>query len=58
VKGAAKAKEGKPAVAAPSTPVESEAEPDVSRLDLRVGKIVAVKKHEDADSLYVEEVSD
>ena len=29
---------------------------DISRLDLRVGKIVGVKKHPDADSLYVEEV--
>ncbi|KAM9329781.1 aminoacyl tRNA synthase complex-interacting multifunctional protein 1 [Gastrophryne carolinensis] len=29
---------------------------DVSRLDLRVGCIVSVKKHPDADSLYVEEV--
>ena len=29
---------------------------DVSRLDLRVGKIVGVKKHPDADALYVEEV--
>ncbi|XP_077156791.1 aminoacyl tRNA synthase complex-interacting multifunctional protein 1 isoform X3 [Paroedura picta] len=29
---------------------------DVSRLDLRIGCITAVKKHPDADSLYVEEV--
>nr|XP_022325690.1 aminoacyl tRNA synthase complex-interacting multifunctional protein 1-like [Crassostrea virginica] len=29
---------------------------DVSRLDFRVGKIVDVKKHPDADTLYVEEV--
>lgn len=29
---------------------------DVRRLDIRVGKIVNVKKHPDADSLYVEEV--
>lgn len=29
---------------------------DISRLDLRVGKIVGVKKHPDADSLYVEDV--
>lgn len=27
-----------------------------SRLDLRVGKVVSVKKHPDADSLYVEEI--
>lgn len=30
---------------------------DVSRLDLRVGKIVEVKHHPDADSLYIEKVS-
>lgn len=29
---------------------------DVSRLDMRIGQIVDVKKHPDADSLYVEEV--
>ncbi|XP_066576775.1 aminoacyl tRNA synthase complex-interacting multifunctional protein 1a isoform X1 [Amia ocellicauda] len=29
---------------------------DVSRLDLRVGRIVTAKKHPDADALYVEEV--
>lgn len=29
---------------------------DVSRLDIRIGKIVAVKKHESADTLYVEEI--
>lgn len=29
---------------------------DVSRLDLRIGCITTVKKHPDADSLYVEEV--
>ncbi|KAK3576394.1 hypothetical protein CHS0354_026727 [Potamilus streckersoni] len=29
---------------------------DVSRLDFRIGKIISVKKHPDADSLYVEEV--
>ena len=29
---------------------------DVSRLDMRVGCIVNVKKHPDADSLYVEDV--
>ena len=30
--------------------------PDFSNLDLRVGKITSVKKHPDADALYVEEV--
>ncbi|XP_078388077.1 aminoacyl tRNA synthase complex-interacting multifunctional protein 1a isoform X1 [Cetorhinus maximus] len=29
---------------------------DVSRLDLRIGRIITVKKHPDADSLYVEEI--
>lgn len=29
---------------------------DVSRLDLRIGRIVDVKKHPDADSLYVEQI--
>ncbi|XP_046845075.1 aminoacyl tRNA synthase complex-interacting multifunctional protein 1-like [Xenia sp. Carnegie-2017] len=29
---------------------------DVSRLDLRVGKIVKVQKHPDADTLYLEEI--
>ena len=29
---------------------------DVSRLDFRIGKIVAVEKHPDADTLYVETV--
>lgn len=29
---------------------------DVSRVDFRVGKIVQVEKHPDADSLYVEQV--
>jgi len=29
---------------------------DVSRLNMKIGKIVNVKKHPDADSLYVEEV--
>lgn len=29
---------------------------DISRFDLRVGKIVSVEKHPDADSLYVEQI--
>ncbi|XP_046377320.2 aminoacyl tRNA synthase complex-interacting multifunctional protein 1-like [Haliotis rufescens] len=48
--GEAKGKKGKGA---------AEAEPDkmdVSRLDLRVGKILSAQKHPDADSLYVEDV--
>ncbi|ORZ07595.1 hypothetical protein BCR42DRAFT_360427 [Absidia repens] len=44
-------KEKKPAAA----PVESD-QPTVSRLDIRVGYIRSCKKHEGADSLYVEEI--
>ncbi|EDW47013.1 aminoacyl tRNA synthase complex-interacting multifunctional protein 1 [Drosophila sechellia] len=49
-----KVKEKKPATekpaAAPEVPV------DVGRLDLRVGKIVEVGRHPDADSLYLEKI--
>nr|XP_056711278.1 aminoacyl tRNA synthase complex-interacting multifunctional protein 1 isoform X1 [Euleptes europaea] len=38
-------------------PASDDSKPvDVSRLDLRIGCITTVKKHPDADSLYVEEV--
>jgi methionine--tRNA ligase beta chain len=37
-----------------SEPVEAEITP--ARLNIRVGKIVEVKKHPDADSLYVEKI--
>lgn len=40
-----------PKAAAPELPI------DVSRLDMRVGQIVSVKKHPEADTLYVEEVN-
>ncbi|CAO0802787.1 unnamed protein product [Mucor circinelloides] len=43
--------EKKPAAA----PVETD-QPVVSRIDIRVGLIKSVKKHEGADSLYVEEI--
>ncbi|XP_051516258.1 aminoacyl tRNA synthase complex-interacting multifunctional protein 1-like isoform X2 [Myxocyprinus asiaticus] len=33
-----------------------EQKPDVSRLDLRVGRILAVRKHPDSASLYIQEV--
>ncbi|KAJ8383003.1 hypothetical protein SKAU_G00037810, partial [Synaphobranchus kaupii] len=36
--------------------LDQEARVDVSRLDLRVGRIITAKKHSDADWLYVEEV--
>ncbi len=29
---------------------------DITRFDLRVGKIVSVEKHPDADALYVEQI--
>lgn len=51
--GGAVKKEKQPAAAAnpdDSLPI------DVSRLDFRVGKIVEVAKHPDADSLYVEQI--
>lgn len=34
----------------------SAAEPDVSRIDFRVGKIISAKHHPDADTLFVEEI--
>lgn len=37
-------------------PPDQEAKMDISRLDLRVGRIVTAKKHPDADSLYMQEV--
>ncbi|KAI4883369.1 hypothetical protein NFI96_013589 [Prochilodus magdalenae] len=39
-----------------AAPPQEEAKVDVSRLDLRVGRIVSAEKHPDADSLYVEQV--
>ncbi|XP_077102288.1 aminoacyl tRNA synthase complex-interacting multifunctional protein 1a [Siphateles boraxobius] len=40
----------------PTAPPQEEAKVDVSRLDLRVGRIISAEKHPDADSLYVEQV--
>ncbi|VDD75041.1 unnamed protein product [Mesocestoides corti] len=37
-------------------PADSNSSVDVSRLDMRVGKIEEVERHPDADSLYVEKV--
>ncbi|GAA6078606.1 aminoacyl tRNA synthase complex-interacting multifunctional protein 1a, partial [Tachysurus ichikawai] len=37
-------------------PPQEDLKVDVSRLDLRVGRIVTARKHPDADALYVEEV--
>ncbi|XP_029298765.1 aminoacyl tRNA synthase complex-interacting multifunctional protein 1a isoform X2 [Cottoperca gobio] len=39
-----------------AAPIQEEAKVDVSRLDLRVGRIITAEKHPDADSLYVEQV--
>ena len=49
-----KAKEGASAVKTAGGDDDSRI--DVSRLDLRIGRIISAKKHPDADSLYVEEV--
>ncbi|KAF6205392.1 hypothetical protein GE061_019563 [Apolygus lucorum] len=48
----AKTKENKK----PPAPAQEEGPVDVGRLDMRVGKIVEIKKHPDADALYVEQV--
>lgn len=45
-------KESKP----DNKPTPVEADIDVGRLDLRVGRIIEVSKHPDADSLYVEKI--
>lgn len=37
-------------------PGQDDVKVDVSRLDLRVGRIIKAEKHPDADSLYVEQV--
>jgi len=39
-----------------AAPSQEEVKVDVSRLDLRVGRIITAEKHPDADSLYVEQV--
>ncbi|KAM4584334.1 aminoacyl tRNA synthase complex-interacting multifunctional protein 1a [Odontesthes bonariensis] len=39
-----------------AAPGQEEVKVDVSRLDLRVGRIITAEKHPDADSLYVEQV--
>ncbi|KAF4078402.1 hypothetical protein AMELA_G00198770 [Ameiurus melas] len=36
--------------------LERDPRPDVSRLDLRIGRVLAVRKHVDSESLYVQEV--
>jgi methionine--tRNA ligase beta chain len=53
---AKKAKSDGKAKSKSNAPSGEEIEPDVSRLDMRVGRIVKADKHPDADALYVEEV--
>lgn len=53
---AAPKKEKQAAKPAPAANAEDSLPIDVSRLDFRVGKIVEVAKHPDADSLYVEQI--
>ncbi|KAK3925747.1 Aminoacyl tRNA synthase complex-interacting multifunctional protein 1 [Frankliniella fusca] len=55
-KAAKKDQTKKPSGEVNSSSNKQEAPVDVSRLDLRVGRIVSAKKHPDADALYVEEV--
>lgn len=51
-----KSESSKPAVAK-AAPAKTEEGPiDISRLDLRVGKIVDIQKHPDADALYLEKI--
>ncbi|KAG6820183.1 hypothetical protein H0H93_004314, partial [Arthromyces matolae] len=45
---------GKKAEKAPAAAAEDSGEPVPSMIDLRIGRIVDIKKHPDADSLYVE----
>ncbi|XP_034402820.1 aminoacyl tRNA synthase complex-interacting multifunctional protein 1a isoform X1 [Cyclopterus lumpus] len=49
-------KKGEKAEKKQAAPSQEEATVDVSRLDLRVGRIITAEKHPDADSLYVEQV--
>ncbi|XP_045902565.1 aminoacyl tRNA synthase complex-interacting multifunctional protein 1a [Micropterus dolomieu] len=39
-----------------AAPSQEDAKVDVSRLDLRIGRIITAERHPDADSLYVEQV--
>jgi len=55
-KGGNKGGEAKPKKGGQPAADNADAPVDISRLDMRVGKIVGVEKHPDADSLYVEQV--
>jgi len=49
-------KEGKEKSPKENKPIVDEAPINVSRLDLRIGRILNAKRHPDAESLYVEEI--
>lgn len=49
-------KEKEPKAAKEEKPSADDKAVDVSRLDLRIGRILSAKKHPDAESLYVEEI--
>ncbi|XP_068445497.1 aminoacyl tRNA synthase complex-interacting multifunctional protein 1a [Clinocottus analis] len=49
-------KGGEKAEKKPAAPSQEDVTVDVSRLDMRVGRIITAEKHPDADSLYVEQV--
>lgn len=51
-----KPKKEKPAAEKPPTSATEEAPVDVGRIDLRIGKIIEIDRHPDADSLYVEKI--
>lgn len=51
-----KPKKEKPAADKPATLATAEAPVDIGRIDLRVGKIIEINRHPDADSLYVEKI--
>lgn len=40
----------------PAAPAAAASVPDVTKVDLRVGRIVSCEKHPDADALYVEQI--
>lgn len=50
------AKQKKPKAEKPQVDTTAEGHIDVGRLDFRVGKIVEVSRHPDADSLYLEKI--
>ena len=45
-----------PAAAPAAAPAAPAAVPDVTKMDIRVGRIVICEKHPDADALYVEQI--